>query len=797
LKPTLQRWLKRIALVVALSLALLLVLAVAAVVWVNARLGGSLARLDGELALAGLGHPVTIERDDGGVPTIRAENRRDLALATGFLHAQERLFQMDLLRRRAAGELAEMIGPVAIDTDRHNRLHRFRAIAEANVAAHEAESLSLLEAYAAGVNAGIAALDAPPPEYLALRVEPRAWTPVDTTLVVQAMYLELQDDRGRAESDRGLMADLLPRELFEFLVPPGTEWDAPLSGSALDVPPIPAATVFDLRRGAPGEAARAMAEPPDALGSNGWAVAGSHTDDGGALLANDMHLPHLLPNIWYRASFVWRDDSGRKWRATGVTLPGAPPIIVGSNGHVAWGFTNSETDLSDLVVLEADPADPSAYLTPQGPRRLEHVEERIRVKGRADEILVIEESLWGPVVDRDHLGRRRALRWIAHDPSAVDLGLMRMELARDLDEALAVAAETRLPTQNCQVVDRNGRIGWTLMGPLPRRVGFDGRTPRSWADGRRRWDGYLAPVERPRIVDPPSGRIWTANNRIGSWPSTIGDGGFALGARAGQIRDALLALERADERDMLALQLDDRALFLERWRGLLLDLLTPAALAAEPRRIELRRLVAEDWSGRASVDSAGFRMVRTFRLLAAERAFSALTAACSAADRGFANRSSQFEGALWRLVRERPLHLLDPRYESWEAFLLAAADGVVERFAGEVGTLADRTWGERNTVAVGHPLSQALPLLSRWLDAAPRPLPGAEDMPRVQNARFGASMRMTVSPGQEDQGLFHMPGGQSGHPRSPYYLRGLEAWARGEPTPFLPGPPLHTLTLRP
>ena len=606
------------------------------------------------------------------------------------------------------------------------------------------------------------------------------------------------DHRGRRESDLGLIADLLPRELFEFLTTPGTEWDAPVVGEPFATPLVPPAEVFDLRATSTDETPAPADEPSLHAGSNGWAVAGAHTDDGGALLANDMHLPHALPNIWYRVSLVWPDPEGKDHRVTGVTLPGTPVIIVGSNGHVAWGFTNSQVDFSDLVVLEIDPEDEDTYATPGGPRKIEHIEERIRVKGGDDDLLDVEQTLWGPVIDRDHRGRRRVLRWIAHDVDSSTLGLLRMELARDVDGALDAAARTRIPTQNCQVADRHGRIGWTLMGPLPRRIGFDGSTPRSWAGGDVGWDGHLTPGEYPRVVDPPSGRVWSANNRVvgGELLERIGDGGFVLGARARQIRDDLTALARAGERDMLDVQLDDRALFLERWRALLLETLSSEAVAGDARRGELRRLVEETWTGRASIDSVSFRMVRAFRLYLTEQVIGSITSVCKEADDRFSYWSLfQLEGPLWKLVTARPMHMLDPRFESWDEQLLSAVDLVLERFAEEDRPLAQQTWGNRNTVFVRHPLSLAVPQLSRWLDIAPRPLPGAGHMPRVQNVRFGASLRMAVTPGREAEGLFHMPGGQSGHPRSPYYRAGHDAWADGDPTPLLPGPTVHRLTL--
>ncbi len=796
-----RRFLKWTAIALAAAVLLLLFGATAGGLWLRSRLVRSLPLLDAEVELAGLSAAVTVERDDHGVPTIRGANREDVARATGFVHAQERFFQMDLLRRAAAGELAALVGPAVVANDRTVRVHRFRELARESYRLATPEHRRILDAYAAGVNAGLGALGAPPPEYLALRSEPEPWRPEDVGLVVLAMYLDLQSDQVARESALGVLYDVLPAGLADFLSPPGTEWDAPLTGGALATALLPPAAVFDLRapreRATPTALSPSVSPPAEPAGSNSWAVAGSHTADGAAWLANDMHLGLGMPTIWFRAAFVWEEH-----RVIGVTLPGTPPIVAGSNGHVAWGFTNSQADTTDLVVLEIDPQDPDVYRTPGGPRRMEAFEERIRIRDEKDEILAVRWTIWGPVIDKDHLGRPRAQHWIAHDPAAVDLGLFRMERAQDLEEALAIAAETRSPTQNCVVADRSGRIGWTLLGPLPQRFGHDGRLPRSWAAGDAGWDGWLAPADYPRVVDPGQGRIWTANNRVvdGEMLRKIGDGGFATGARAKQIRDDLFALERATPRDLLGVQLDDRALFLERWRALLLHTLTEDALHDDPRRAGLRRVVEGSWTGRASIDSAAYRLVRTFRLSLAEDVLEALTQRCKEADGRFSIWSmGQWEDALWRMVQERPLHLLDPRYTSWEARLLATVDRVLDEFRekGEARGLVERTWGERNTVRIQHPLSLAVPQLSRWLDIPPEPLPGDGSMPRVQGVTFGASERFVVSPGREESSIFHMPGGQSGHFLSPYYRKGHEAWARGEPAPFLPGPTLHRLTLVP
>jgi penicillin amidase len=778
--------------------------------------------MEGEQAVAGLGAPVRIERDALGVPIVRGGSRLDVARASGFLHAQERFFQMDLLRRSAAGELAALLGRPVLEMDREARILRLRLVARQAVKALRADERDLLAAYTAGANVGLAALGAPPFEYLALRSEPAKWRDEDSLLCALAMYRDLQGRQPGQDSMLGLMRETLPPALTAFLAPVGTEWDAPIEGGFIPMPAVPGPEVVDLRRAQPASAtARVLPSldpgvfafvgatigigPPgddDAIrGSNNWAVAGMHTVHGGALLANDMHLGISVPNTWYRLSLVFPGADGER-RVTGVTLPGAPFVVAGSNGRVAWGFTNSEGDWADLVLLQPDPGNADAYLTPEGPRTLVREAETIEVKGERSETLTVESTIWGPVVDTDHAGRRRALAWVALREGGLNASLLRMESVGSLDEAQALAPEVGIPNQNLVVADAAGRIGWTIIGRIPRRAGHDGRVPTSWADGTRRWDGWLGAEDYPRVADPPSGRIWTANARVvgGEMLAKVGVGGYDLGARQGQIRDDLLATERASEGDMLRIQLDDRALLLSRWQKLLLGVLTPEAVARDPRRAEARRLV-EAWGERASVDSVGYRVVRAFRERVRGFVLDPLLAPARARDakrfRPGTAPNARWEGPVWALVTQRPAHLLDPRYSGWDEILLAALDEAVLELTKGGRPLAERTWGERNTSLIRHPLSRAVPQLGSFLDMPSEPLPGDNHMPRFQSPTAGASERFGVSPGREELGYFHMPCGQSGHPLSPHYADGHAAWARGERTPFLPGPAVHLLTLVP
>jgi penicillin amidase len=771
--------------------------------WLAVR--ASLPRLDGERALHGLGAPVHVIRDAAGVVTIDAASRRDAAMATGFVHAQERFFQMDLMRRLAAGELAELVGEAGADYDMRQRVHRMRSVARRVMDAAATSERAIAHAYAAGVNAGVEALPVRPFEYLILRAQPSPWLAEDTVLVVLAMYFRLHDERGERESRLGRLHDALPPAMYAFLTQAGTSWDAPLVGDAVPSLPVPGVDVCDVRRVEHSPLARAGHLAPPRLeeslfaGSNVWALSGRRTRDGAAMLANDMHLGLAVPNTWFRLRLRVADASrsGDELDVTGVTLPGTPVVVAGSNGRLAWGFANTYGDWVDLVELEINPQDPRRYRTAQGLRELEEHPEVIRIRGAAPRTLVVRGTVWGPVIGAGPRGRPRALRWLAHDAEATNLGLLAMERAGSVEEAMNVAHASGIPPQNLIAADSAGNIGWTVMGRIPRRTGYDPRLPSSWAAGGRGWSGWLAPEEYPRVVNPPIGALWSANARAvdGAAMAAIGDGGYALGSRATQIRDRLVALQAAGESDMLAIQLDDRALFLARWRRLLLRTLSGDAVPAGGRRAELRRVV-EGGARRAAVDDAGYRLVRSFRREVAQRVWTTIVLGCGglhAIDDPSAMR--QWEGALWRILDERPMHLLNPRYGGWRELLLASADAAA-RECGD-GELRRCTWGDANVARIRHPLGRAVPLLAAWLDMPTRPLPGDVHVPRVQRPTFGASQRFAVAPGREASGYFHMPGGQSGHPMSPFYDAGHRAWEEGEPTPFLPGAERHRLTLAP
>ncbi len=781
------------------ALAVLAVLITAACgAWLTLR--ASLPTLSGAVVLPGLGAAMRLERDADGVPTLRARSRADLARGLGFLHGQERFFEMDLMRRAAAGELAALLGPALADVDATLRVHRFRSVARRALAALAPQDRALIDAYVAGVNAGLDALRSRPFEYWLLRTPPRPWTAEDTLLCVHAMFLQLEDPLGHAELQRGLLAATLPPALWRFVAAPAAEWDATIDGSIATPPPLPTPAEVDLRRRPelpalpPAQVVERLAE----IGSNNWAVAGARTTNGAAVVANDMHLGYRVPIIWYRARLVM--EGAQALDATGVTLPGAPLIVAGSNGSIAWGFTDSYGQFDQVIRLVPVDGDDDAYLTMHGTRKLEHVEEIIEIKGAPPRHLDVALTEWGPVVGRDWEGRRYALAWTAHDPGAANVALAALERTHSAAEALALAPTFGMPPQNLVVADRDGHIGWTIAGRLPARATGADDLPRLSTDVAPGFSGWLDPQAQPRLLDPPQGLLWSANARVvgGEFAALIGDDGMDRGARAAQIHTDLAAVSHPfAPADSLGIQLDDRALFLERWRALAVQVVERAR-AADPRAHAEAAAVLGGWTGHALPEDAAFRFVHAFRAAVEARVFYMLVAPARAADPQFSFEiPNAFEGPLWRTVSSRPQNLLAPAYADWDA-LLGAALGDAERLPPVCRTLATCTWGRVNAVHAAHPLSRALPFLAPWLDMPTVRVPGAhKDMPRIQGPDYGASERFSVAPGHESEGYFHMPGGQSGHPLSPFYRAGFDAWAEGRATPFLPGATRYTLTLAP
>jgi penicillin amidase len=467
---------------------------------------------------------------------------------------------------------------------------------------------------------------------------------------------------------------------------------------------------------------------------------------------------------------------------------------------VAWGFTNSYGDWTDAVVVRSAGSD-DTYLTPDGPRGIETFTETINVKDGDAESLVVRETIWGPILEGGaDSDVDIAVSWTGHHADAVNIRQLDLEQVKTVEEALDVANRMGIPPQNFVCGDALGNIAWTIAGRIPVRGNFDARLPADWSE-HAGWLGWQSPEDYPRIVNPESGRIWTANARVvdGAALDIVGRGGYDLGARARQIRDELFARNDFKPDDMLGIQTDDRAIFLERWHELVIDILDDQAVEDNPARQEYRDL-ARNWAPNASVDSVGYRLVRAFRVEVRGRVFEMLmTPVREKFGPDVQLRiSNQFEAPLWSLLQARPPHLLTADYDSWRDLMLAAVDQNISYFAESYdGQLADRSWGERNTAAIRHPLSSAVPFLSGWLDMPADQMSGDSNMPKALGPAFGASERFAVSPGDERNAYLHMPAGQSGHPMSDFYRAGHEDWVMGRAAPFLPGKAAYTLTLTP
>ena len=489
------------------------------VMMVAAGLGGflwlrtSLPQTSGSVTLAGLNRPVEVVRDANAVPHIFAENQKDAYFALGYVHAQDRLWQMEFTRRLGAGRLAEVLGEPAVDTDRFTRTLGLHSLAEAIFETASPEVRAALEAYAAGVNAWLETRSGLlPPEFILLRFEPEVWRPADSLVWSRLLALRLgrnwKTERLRARITQELNAkELMPELLAELW--PDVPVDSPVTlASALQG----AGPVLDSLWNSVG---------PDLAtdsGSNGWVVHGSLTETRKPVLANDPHLRFRAPVLWYLARI-----EAPGLTLTGATAPGVPFTILGHNGSIAWGMTNAVGDVEDLFVETLDPNDPQNYLTPEGSQPFVTRREVIRVKGAESIALTVRETRHGPVISdvskkaAGVAGPGRvvvlATPTLRPDDRTVE-ALLAINRARNWREFRAVIADFHTPHANLFFAAVNGDIGFISPGRIPVRRAGDGRAPVAGADGRHDWTGFIPVDMLPRVHNPPSGRIVNANNRI-------------------------------------------------------------------------------------------------------------------------------------------------------------------------------------------------------------------------------------------------------------------------------------------
>jgi penicillin amidase len=781
-------------------------------------LRASLPRRAGEAQVAGLSAPLAIELDAHAVPRIKAASYEDALRGQGYMHAQERFFEMDLLRRASAGELAALVGERALALDRAERPFDLRKRARAVLERLPPEQRGWLEAYTDGVNAGLADLGARPPEYWLLRQRPMPWRAEDSVLVVYTFYKELSSNESY-ELPQGVMHDVLPAELYAFLTPSTSRFDRPLLGA--DVHPEPAAgtlgggatppsvsvdetggyvplaipgpDVIDLRQFSrlPTPRGPPRVVPP-LLGpaSNQWAVDASRGVRGDAILANDPHLGLRIPSTFYRAEHYWPDPVAR-----GVGIPGEPGILIGARGTVAWGATVSNAHQSDWVVVEVDASEPATYRTPQGREPFGVVKLPIGVAGREPESVDVQTTRWGPVVAHDWRGRPLALHAAWLEPDGLNLDVLALPEARTVSDGIALLEKWAGPSLNWMLADTSGHIGWVVNGPLPRRVGFDGSRPESWADGQHAWAGEQA---RPKSYGRADGVLFTANNRtLPADRATEISRMWMRPLRAARIDELQAAKLELGEPDLRTLQLDPRAEGYDQIRAVLLDVV-PAG-DPEPLLARARERVAQ-WNGRADPDQVGFRILHLYYRALLERVLSPLLGEAGKADPTFVYRWPLADEPLRRLLDERPAHLLTKDFADWPAFLRQVLlDALREIDADPRRAGSDATWGQVNVLDVAHPFA-ALPVigpaLARWLRLPAAPLPGSTLSLRVAAPAYGALIRMSVAPAHPKYGILEMSGGQSGHFLSANFADQQLDWLSGAHAPFLAGPTRWRLELR-
>ena len=529
--------------------------------------------------VAGLGERVQITLDPDGIPRIKAGSAADAAAALGFMHARDRMFAMDLMRRAAAGRLSEIAGPATLPLDRANRTLGLRRRAEADLAGLDAETKTELEAYARGVNAWIALRGRfAAPEFIALGA-PEPWTPVDSLLWGKTMALYLAGN-WRGKLWRATLETKLPPDVQRALWPDRADTPRP---DARLIPPTRLAAIVP-----------AFPDPftlPDTA-SNEWAVDGAHSTTGAPLLAGDPHLAYGMPGFWYLARLEWPGGV-----LAGATAPGVPFLVLGHNGHIAWTFTTTGADTQDVFV-ETPVA--GGYATPDGPRPFAVHEERIGVRGQADEVLQVRETRHGPVLsdlDRDPSGPVLAIAMASLQPEDTSAaGLAALNRAQTVEEAGRASAQIAAPVQNLLVADR-ATIAQYTTGRIPIRRAGDGTVPVDGADGAHDWTGFAAGEQLPHQVAPASGRLVNANERTAGpdFPVFMGQDWFG-DWRARRIRELLDRRPKHDSADFLAMQVDAVSPFA---RSIL-----PTLRAVTPSEEESRHALAlfKGWNGAMRMD---------------------------------------------------------------------------------------------------------------------------------------------------------------------------------------------------
>ena len=750
-----------------------------------ARLRASLPQTEGRLTLHGLDQPVRVVRDGYGVATIQAQTRRDAARALGFVHAQDRLFQMDLQRRLGAGRLSEIFGEAALGTDRTMRTLGLYHHAEAGLDVLSPEFRALLDAYAGGVNALLHAGGTLPLETDVLGYQPEDWRPADTLVIGKLLALQLTGNYGTELVRVRLAATLSADDLVELY--PDYPKEAPVTlGGLVDLG-------RKLALDALLDALPFGAEPQRA--SNNWVVDGAHSVTGRPLLANDPHLDYAAPLVWYLARIDTPD-----WSAAGATIAGNPGVVLGHNDRIAWGYTTTNADAEDLFVERPDPQDPSRYLVPGGSAPFGIRQERIAVKGREPDLITVRSTRHGPVISDVASGVAPgnpvlALQasFLVDEDRSVE-AQWRASLARDWTGWRDALRDFVAPPQNMVYADRDGHIGFEMPGRIPIRRSGDGRAPVDGATGDHDWTGFVPFDELPHGLDPPAGHFASANNRIvpDHYPYLI-TRDWDLPFRVTRIEAGLASVQRQTLDTFTALQGDIVSLAAQQ----LLPLLLEAEPADSPSREALGRLRA--WDHRMAADRPEPLIYAAWMRALNRRLFEDKLG--KVYGRSFTPTPLVTAAAL-----RQHRHWCDPAGcpAQLRAALIEALDGLTQLYGADQ---AAWHWGDAHPATFDHPLFSRIPLVRELYDRR-LAADGGNDTVNVGGFRpgdpsapfadvHGPGLRAVYDLADLDASRFEMALGQSAHPLSPHYDDLQRLWRRLEGIRLPRDPEGQVLTLVP
>jgi penicillin amidase len=768
-----------------------------------------LPQLDGTLPLPGLQQPVTVDRDAWGVPHIRANSLNDLLEAQGYVMAQDRLWQLDLLRRAARGELSEIFGQPALERDRSLRTLGFARAAERDAALLDPESRAALEAYARGVNHYIEThQNRLPIEFSLLQYKPRPWTPADTLLVTAYMYQTLTNS-WRAELNReavtGRVGPERARDLYsqqsemDHYIVGGrdpadphdsddedddddmpTDWVVKTSGHGAPKPSV-SPPAPDLKAELWQSTQRLFAaditeEDRLSIGSNNWVVSGAHTASGKPLLANDTHLELSLPGFWYEVHLT-----APGWNVKGFTLPGSPLVVIGHNDRVAWGFTNNRADVQDLFVETFDKSNPDLYLLRTG-KTLAHTnwlkaevrDELIRVKGQPDEHLKVVVTRHGPIIKRDG-EKAYALQWTALEPGALSRSYLWLGRTHNWNEFREEMKRVWGPAQNAVYADVDGNIGYIMAAHVPVRKKGHGGMPVPGDTDEYEWTGYIPFEQLPQILNPEGGLIATANARVVGpkykpYLTEAWDGPY----RTARIYDLLTDKRGLRPEDMLKVETDvftyPHAIFARE--------LLAAGKTVQPSDPRARELLGrlKDWNGMAGADQPEVSFVDFAR----GEAMALLLEPVLGGDAPLYN----WRGGIFldKVLAERPERWLPKKFKTYDELLAAAEDRAVGRLERETGSarISAWKWSRFDSLEILHPLGRQG--LLRWLlSISGKPQNGTRYSPRAAMPTHGPAMRFTADLSNWDASLMQLPAGESGQPGSSHYSDQFHYWYKGKP----------------